>query len=281
MNIVVGLLDTWVMGINVFIQGKYGIIRSGAAFGQVVGACLLGFLIYKLGFIVVGLFSLCIFPLLYQAIKPVPNVTISNKSISFKDLKELISHKPYAITVLVYFMLFMFTTAENTISSLKLSTFNNPSSFGYYYAIFGIVEGISMTIVPRLTKKIPIQYFMLVALFGYMLKIPFFIFASSPKGMYLGASVTGLIAFPSLLIASRYMIKSVIPPKFYSIGMMAGVAATGSVAGVISGLMVGLIVDNIGITRTYLVYGGYAILLWFIIIRYIKYYTKYLKQSEA
>ena len=68
LNIVVGLLDTWVMGINVFIQGKYGMIRSGASFGQVLGACILGVLIYKIGFIAVGLFSVCVFPLLYQAI---------------------------------------------------------------------------------------------------------------------------------------------------------------------------------------------------------------------
>lgn len=257
-----GLLDTWAMGTSPELQQKYGLVRAHSSFGWVVSGLILAYFVSKHGFPALAVGAWIMLPILFFLVKFIPNGRAADVHIRFSDMKGLFKDKPYACTVLIFFLCFILVTSEITLATMKLSSFGRGNNFGYFYSALGIAEIPLMLGFHHLVKRIPVSYFIPMGILGYACRLFLFSRAESVQEMLLVGLFMGSFSFSPIQMSSRHMLKKITPFKFYNLGMMTGIALTWGLTGVISALLTGLLAQYVGIANTYRLYMGYSAIIF-------------------
>lgn len=251
-QIVVGLLDAWVLEINPYLVLHYGKIRALGALGWAIGAPLTAWIVNHLGYnkligvnVIITLITFAISWSLKDAVK------ISHKEgIHLKDIKKLLRRKEYLVLVLILFLISVIASADMyTVIDKMLLLGGTNAQISMKWSIQAMFELPLFFLGARLLTRFSGKKLLLFATAMYFIRFLGYAWANTPN-MLIAFSAFQLVTFPLISVSSKVLIASESPNHLRSTGLLFAASMSASLASFIVPLIFGFVVERFGADTT-------------------------------
>lgn len=271
-NALAELNHVWVLESQGLAKNNYSFIRSFGFAGWAVGSYLLAQIIFYFNYQVLALSSM-IFNILVFLIaltisddKAVGHLKKTQAIINLSDLKEIFKNKTYLLMILIMFFIRFGDELVGYILIDKILALGGSEwHIGMRYVIAAAVEIPIFVLGDKIHQKIGGIKMIFIGIIAYTLKFFGYYLAKTNNIIFL---VTSLQAFslPLFIVASRYLILEISPPKLTASSQMIGPAIVYGLQGVLHPLSAALLVALFSLNSPLLlatIFGIIALILTF------------------
>jgi len=251
-QIVVSLLDAWVLEINPYLILHYGKIRAFGALGWAIGAPITAWIVNALGYdklglayVVITLLTFALSWTLKDAIK-IPR----KEGLHLHDVKKLLLRKEYLVLVAILFLINVISSADMyTVIDKMLILGATNAQVSMKWSVQAILELPLFFLGARLLIRFGGKRLLLFATAMYFFRFLGYAWASTP---YLLIAFSGfqLVTFPLINVSSKVLIAGESPDHLRSTGLLFATSMSFSLSSFIVPLVFGFVVERFGANAT-------------------------------
>ena len=251
-QIVVSLLDAWVLEINPYLVLHYGKIRAFGALGWAIGAPITAWIVNSMGYdklgwanLIITLLTLAISWTLKDAVK------ITHKEgIHLNDVKKLLMRKEYLVLVAILFMINVISSADmyTVIDKMLLLGATN-AQVSMKWSLQAILELPLFFLGARLLIRFGGKKLLLFATAMYFIRFLGYAWAST-NTLLIAFSGFQLVTFPLINVSSKVLIAGESPDHLRSTGLLFATSMSFSLSSFIVPLIFGFLFERFGADAT-------------------------------
>lgn len=251
-----GLLETWTIETSKKVRDNFGMIRAFGAIGWAIGAPLTSFLITSFGYQYLGLFMAVGAIITYGIAQLLPDASKvkSDASLRFSDIRQLLTHKPYILLMVIFILVSVVMTADMyTVIDKILYVGGTNDDVGLKWSFQAIMELPFFFLGGWMLLKLGSKKILVSSIVFYIIR--FFLY-SAVQTPFLLIAVSGMqmLTFPLYMIAQKVLIDDETPVHLKSTGQMMGMALFNGVPTFVTPLIAGVLVNSFGYDRTLLIF---------------------------
>ncbi|WP_066504702.1 MFS transporter [Abyssisolibacter fermentans] len=261
---VLSLIDCWVIESHNTIRNTFGPIRAYGSIGWGLSNLITGKLIDLYGWwIIKPLFisSLIIHLIICCFIKDSKQAVHNpTDKLNISSLSSLLRNKKYILLVFIFFLLYFSFHAVSLFSIILLTNFGGTKAeIGLYWMVLAFSEVPILIGAKKLTSKINLQKLLIISAIFFALRNFLTIYANSVL-FIICLSILQMPSFSILVFISKYLVDEISPQHIKTSSQTIAVAASSSLAGLLSYNISGYLGDNIGIKSTLALSTGLTII---------------------
>jgi oligosaccharide:H+ symporter len=251
-QIVVSLLDAWVLEINPYLVLHYGKIRAFGALGWAIGAPITAWIVNTMGYdklgwgyLIITLLTFAISWTLKDAIK-----IVHSEGIHLNDVKKLLRRKEYLVLVAILFMINVISSADMyTVIDKMIFLGATNAQVSMKWSLQAILELPLFFFGARLLVRFGGKKLLLFATAMYFIRFLGYAWASTPA-LLIAFSGFQLVTFPLINVSSKVLIAGESPDHLRSTGLLFATSLSFSFASFIVPLTFGFLVERFGSDAT-------------------------------
>lgn len=245
-----GNIDAWALRALKNDQAGYGKMRATGSYVNAVTALIFGWLIRRLGFVVMLLGAVLLLSLLIITslrIAEPPYTSSEGKSrISFKDVAALFSAPEYRRMILIIFLIGMAVMPANNLKIVIIENVNGDVGNLGIDAFIGVMVQAPLIALTAGMKSISIRRKMLFAAIGQLGMLTFIALARNVWMIYIATCCTN-IGYGILLPTMRQNVETYVKPGLRNLGHNVADAVYASLSGVLSTSLAGYGSERFGV----------------------------------
>ncbi len=251
-QIVVALLDAWVLEVDPYLVLHYGKIRAFGALGWAIGAPITAWIVSNMGYssfgiiyVAIALVTIAISWTLQDAVK-IPH----KEGIHVNDIKKLLRRKEYLVLVTILFMINVIASADmyTVIDKIILLGGTN-AQVSLKWSVQAILELPLFFFGARLLIKFGGKKLLLFATAMYFFRFMGYAYSNTPF-LLIAFSGFQMVTFPLINVSSKVLIAGESPEHLRSTGFLFATSLSFSLASFIVPLAFGFVVERFGIDAT-------------------------------
>lgn len=251
-----GLLETWTIETSKKVRDNFGMIRAFGAIGWAIGAPLTSFLITSFGYQYLGLFMAVGAIITYGIAQLLPDASKvkSDASLRFSDIRQLLTHKPYILLMVIFILVSVVMTADMyTVIDKILYVGGTNDDVGLKWSFQAIMELPFFFLGGWMLLKLGSKKILVSSIVFYIIRFFLYSVVQTP---FLLIAVSGMqmLTFPLYMIAQKVLIDDETPLHLKSTGQMMGMALFNGVPTFVTPLIAGVLVNSFGYDRTLLIF---------------------------
>ncbi|MGB7594421.1 MAG: MFS transporter [Erysipelotrichaceae bacterium] len=251
-QIVVSLLDAWVLEINPYLVLHYGKIRAFGALGWAIGAPITAWIVNNLGYDKLGWANVGITLLTFALSWTLKDaVKIPHKEgLHLSDVKKLLLRKEYLVLIAILFLINMISSADMyTVIDKMLILGATNAQVSMKWSLQAILELPLFFLGARLLIRFGGKKLLLFATAMYFIRFLGYAWANTP---YLLIAFSGfqLVTFPLINVSSKVLIAGESPDHLRSTGLLFATSMSFSLSSFIVPLVFGFVVERFGANAT-------------------------------
>ena len=251
-----GLLETWTIETSKKVRDNFGMIRAFGAIGWAIGAPLTSFLITSFGYQYLGLFMAVGAIITYGIAQLLPDASKvkSDASLRFSDIRQLLTHKPYILLMVIFILVSVVMTADMyTVIDKILYVGGTNDDVGLKWSFQAIMELPFFFLGGWMLLKLGSKKILVSSIVFYIIRFFLYSVVQTP---FLLIAVSGMqmLTFPLYMIAQKVLIDDETPVHLKSTGQMMGMALFNGVPTFVTPLIAGVLVNSFGYDRTLLIF---------------------------
>ena len=251
-----GLLETWTIETSKKVRDNFGMIRAFGAIGWAIGAPLTSFLITSFGYRYLGLFMAVGAIITYGIAQLLPDASKvkSDASLRFSDIRQLLTHKPYILLMVIFILVSVVMTADMyTVIDKILYVGGTNDDVGLKWSFQAIMELPFFFLGGWMLLKLGSKKILVSSIVFYIIRFFLYSVVQTP---FLLIAVSGMqmLTFPLYMIAQKVLIDDETPLHLKSTGQMMGMALFNGVPTFVTPLIAGVLVNSFGYDRTLLIF---------------------------
>jgi oligosaccharide:H+ symporter len=251
-QIVVSLLDAWVLEINPYLVLHYGKIRAFGSLGWAIGAPITAWIVNRMGYdklgwanLILTLLTFAISWTLKDAVK-IPH----KEGLHLGDVKKLLRRKEYLVLVAILFSISVISAADMyTVIDKILLLGGTNAHVSMKWSVQAILELPLFFLGARLLIRYGGKKLLLFATAMYFVRFLGYAWASTPT-MLIAFSGFQLVTFPLINISSKVLIAGESPDHLRSTGLLFATSISSSLASFVVPLIFGFVVERYGADAT-------------------------------
>ena len=257
-----GLIDSLTLETSEECRNNYGIIRAFGSVGWAVGAPFAAKVVELFGYKNLGVayvVSALILIAITFKVDDVRKKTAKN-SVTFADIRNLISDKGYFIVVTMLLLFFIVDSMQNySIPDKILFLGGSETDVGNYWALAAMIELPLFLYGGKLVERFGAMKVTAFAGLFYIIKYVLYGLASVVGHMFL-VGLFQSVTYPLLIVSSKILVNEHTPEHVKTSGLQLALSVYGGGSALISPLLNGLLEDSIGISNTMMVIAVLAII---------------------
>ena len=254
------LLDNWMLRNSALENLNYGALRSFGAISYAIASFAMGYVLPLTGisftFYATAVFSIPLVLMLLATKSSADEQGLGTKRSTFKEMKIGQLFKNYFLVSYFVFSIIQRIPMQLGITFLPFLVADiggNTAQIGIIMGLRAAVEIPIMIFLKPLRQRIPLYCLIMAASFFYMLECLFFSFAGSFSMVVAISIFHGLGNGLMLPSGSSYVFQ--LAPEHLKATAQTFIGAINSIAGIVGGILGGLLLVMIGIKTFYLVIG--------------------------
>ncbi|WP_432666434.1 MFS transporter [Wukongibacter baidiensis] len=272
---VFALLDSWVMESHEIVKNTFGPIRAFGSIGWGISTVIVGKMIDKLGWGIIGklyvIFTFILLLISYRA-KDAKHDThdMDTDPITFNSLKALQKNKKYIFLLVIFFLLYFSFHAIGMFSVILIDDFGGTKThIGLFWLLTALSEVPILLNAKKLMNKLKPSFLLIISSFFFFLRTLLTAFANSVISIIL-LSTLQMLSFSILLFISKYLIDDVSPNHLKTSSQTIATALSAGLSGIISLNLSGYLADKIGIQNMLFFVSCLCIIGFVLSIKYYK-----------
>ncbi|WP_432403131.1 MFS transporter [Wukongibacter sp. M2B1] len=271
---VFALLDSWVMESHEIVKNTFGPIRAFGSIGWGISTLIVGKMIDKLGWGIIGklyiVFTFILLLISYRARDAKHDVhDMDTDPITFESLKILQKNRKYISLLVIFFLLYFSFHAIGMFSVILIDDFGGTKThIGLFWLLTALSEVPILLNAKKLMKKLKPSFLLIVSSFFFFLRTLLTAFTNSVISIIL-LSLLQILSFSILIFISKYLIDDVSPSHLKTSSQTIATAFSSGLSGIIAFNLSGYLADKIG-TKNMLFFVSSLCIIAFILS--IKYY---------
>lgn len=247
-RIVSGLLETWTIETSQYSRDNFGMIRAFGSIGWAIGAPITSWILSAYGYRAIGL-SFAIFALLSMLVSrkmPDAHKVVTGQSIRFRDVKQLVEHKPYLLLLVIFVLVnIVFTADMYTVIDKILALGGTNDDVAFKWSFQAITELPLFFLGAVVLKWMGGKKMMIFAIFMYFIRFFLYAVATTPFQLVM---ISGLqfATFPLLMVVQKVLIDDESPAHLKSSGQMFALSLYGGLSALLTPLLSGFLVGSFG-----------------------------------
>lgn len=251
-----GLLETWTIETSKKVRDNFGMIRAFGAIGWAIGAPLTSFLVTSFGYQYLGLFMAGASLITYGIASTLPDATKvkTDTSLKFSDIRQLLSHKPYILLMVIFVLVSVVMTADMyTVIDKILYVGGTNDDVAFKWSFQAIMELPLFFLGGWMLLKLGSKKILIFSIIFYIIRFVLYSIVQTP---FLLIAVSGMqmLTFPLYMIAQKVLIDDETPIHLKSTGQMLGMALFNGVPTFITPLLAGILVNGLGYDMTLMIF---------------------------
>jgi oligosaccharide:H+ symporter len=251
-QIVVSLLDAWVLEINPYLVLHYGKIRAFGSLGWAIGAPITAWIVNRMGYDKLGWANLIITLLTFAISWTLKDaVKIPHKDgLHLHDVKKLLRRKEYLVLVAILFCISVIASADMyTVIDKILLLGGTNAHVSMKWSVQAILELPLFFLGARLLIRYGGKKLLLFATAMYFVRFLGYAWANTPT-LLIAFSGFQLVTFPLINISSKVLIAGESPDHLRSTGLLFATSISSSLASFLVPLIFGFVVERYGADAT-------------------------------
>lgn len=205
-KVLMGLNETWMLEAD---GAHYGVLRAAGALGLSVGSPLTGFLVTQTSYRVLLYCLLGLAAIVCLLLWKCRDVKKQGKGSLKKDLRKLLTNRPYLLLVLILLFIYIAGTADQyTVVDKLLAIGGNAQDVGWKWGVQSFAEVPVFFIGNRLLKRFQAKRLLVFGIVMYAVKFFLYAFFQTPLLLIVSALLQ-LVTLPLVLLASKILIQQV------------------------------------------------------------------------
>jgi MFS family permease len=285
---IMALLDSWVLESNDSIKNDFGPIRAFGSIGWGISTLLIGKIIDKFGWDIVGIlyivFASIVLIITYNtkdAKETKQEKEQVDSDLGIATLKKLFKNKPYVQLITIFFLLYISFHCVAMFSVILIENFGgNKSDIGLFLLVAAFSEVPILLNAKGLMKRFNLPVLLVISSAFFLIRTLLTAFSNSVFSIIL-LSTLQMPSFSIFVFIAKYLIDEVSPHSLKTSSQTIAMAVSGGLSGIISLNTSGYLADRLGIQKLLFIITGLCAIALILSIKYLLSYSLYTKKING
>ncbi|MFV0255255.1 MAG: MFS transporter [Erysipelotrichaceae bacterium] len=271
-QMMISVMDSWVLESDEFFVNNFGLVRVFGSFGWMLTTYVIGSIIDNYGYAMVGnlilLFSTIV--VIYSCFIQDSNKINAGREIKLSDIKIILQDKKFILVVAILAFANLSVSSETYVIIEKMMQLGaSNSEIGFKWAYQAALELPMFFMVGYILKRKGYRKILPLVLVLYGIRWVLYGLANSTEQI-IWITTMQLITFPFLQVCMKVLVSEVAPKHLFTTSQTLAASIYIGFVTFLSPLLTGVMMDALGLNNTIYIIGAIMIIPLVLFFKFLK-----------